>query len=95
MASNTQFLMQIVSAGAGRMPVISTPTRFDRAFVQPAATQCCRRGVIKPMAAIAAPPKTKLNTQKSEEVSLTASAEQRCLRGHLMAPAVRHLGSAC
>lgn len=75
------------------MPATFTQTRLDRAFVQPAAAPCSRRGVIKPMAAIAAPTKTKLNTQKSEEVSLTASAEQMCLRGHLAAPAIRQSGS--
>ena len=53
------------------MQATFTQTRLDRAFVHPAAAPCCRRGAIKPMAAIAAPAKTKLNTKKSEEVSLT------------------------
>ncbi len=54
------------------MPATFMQPRLNRAFVQPAAAPCCRQGVIKPVAAIAALAKTKLNTQKSEEVSLTA-----------------------
>ncbi len=66
------------------MPTTFTQPRLDRAFVQPAATPCCRRGIVKPLAAIAAPAKTKLNTKKSEEVILTIPAEQMCLRGLLV-----------
>ena len=43
-------------------------TRLDRAFAQPSATPRCRRSAVSTRAAIAAPAKTKVNTQKSEEV---------------------------
>ena len=44
-------------------------TRLDRALAQPATSLQSRRTSVRTMAAIAAPPRTKLNTQKSEEVS--------------------------
>lgn len=52
------------------MPATHMQTRLDKAFVQPATVTPRRcRSTVKPLAAIAAPAKTKLNTEKSEQVS--------------------------
>jgi hypothetical protein len=64
----------LVLSGTGRllqeeMVGAHMQTRLDRALAQPATSLQFRRTSVRTMAAIAAPPKTKLNTQKSEEVS--------------------------
>ena len=52
-------------------------TRLDRALLaQPASVPRCKRAAVKTLGAIAAPPKTKLNTEKSEKVRRCTPASE-------------------
>ncbi|KAK9908274.1 hypothetical protein WJX75_005325 [Coccomyxa subellipsoidea] len=80
---NARRLAQFCTSQQEEMVGAHMQTRLDRALAQPATSLQFRRTSVRTMAAIAAPPKTKLNTQKSEEIFAEA---QTLLPGGVNSP---------